>query len=76
MMSLVGLTPGDKLAAAIARGGRSLVTLSTGSVEAGDVRYWGKDPNNGTRDLWVISTPRSQHFFGLDEVRDVAPEIS
>jgi hypothetical protein len=70
--SSLGLTPGDKLAAAIARGSRCKITFSTGSIEVGDVRYYGKDPNPpGTRDLWVLSTPRSQRFFGLDELRDV-----
>ena len=71
MIEAVGLTPGDKLAAALARGPRCRVTLSTGSVEVGDVRYYGKDPNGGG-DLWVLSTPTSQHFFGIGEVRDVA----
>lgn len=65
------LTPGDQLAAAIARGQLCRVTFGTGSVEIGDVRYYGKDPNDG-RDLWVLSTPTSQHFFGLGEVRGVA----
>ena len=70
MSGLVGLTPGDKLAAAIARGPRCRVSFSTGQAEIGDVRYWGKDPNDATKDLWVLTTPSSQHFFGLDEVRD------
>jgi hypothetical protein len=70
----IGITPGDKLAAAIARGPRCRVTFSTGAVEVGDVRYYGKDPNPpGDKDLWVLSTPNVQHFFGLDELRDVAP---
>lgn len=70
----LGFTPGDKLAEAIRRGDRCKITFATGSVEAGDVRYYGKDPNDGTKDLWVLSTPSSQHFFGLDELRDVVSE--
>lgn len=70
--STVGLTPGDKLAAALARGPRCRITFSTGAVEVGDVRYWGKNPNPPGNDLWVLSTPRSQHFFGADELLDAA----
>lgn len=75
MTAALGFTPGDKLGVALARGPRCKITLSTGSVEVGNVRYYGKDPNDGVTDLWVLATPSSQHFFGLGELRDVVSEV-
>lgn len=62
------LTPGDKLKVAIDGGGPVAVTFGTNSVEVGVVRYHGV--LDGKR-LWVLSTPTSEHFFGIDEIRDV-----
>ena len=68
---VTNLTPGDKLAITIAQGPRCVVVFSTGSTEIGDVRRYGRGPDG--RELWILATPTSEHFFGIDELRDVAP---
>jgi hypothetical protein len=67
-------TPGDKMRELLNNGDAVCeVTFSTGSVEIGTVRYYGVHEG---RKLWVLVTPNSQHFFGMDEVRDIKQFIT